>query len=1008
MSTHIPTTPTIYEFSTGIDIEWLPDNRWCSKGFTVAWRNNTFGNTYGQLGIPAGLDAAIRNRQFEVRAPEPEVAVVGRVVQHQGDPEIWAVVAVVSNALDKCGRGLPLWRYFCCACNDLTNANLELIRLLGRLDAFNATYGSLPAFDPQTLSGKQSDLDQIHPANRPTSEPKTPQYLDALNETNTVILPLVLDSGTCCSYHQLLALAATIACYQNRLMSWAWNVADVWDPEVFVVLQMAAGHQLYRISTPSVGVVDGHLSTSSSLQQPSPVQKKSSAIPPISALQNFEATLQQLSLESPVNPKTVAKLDQLLRQDPSINNPSVLRPIFKRLGVEANQRSFILYRDRLTEPEQVRLITFWPLLDPQMIPEYWKWCNAFSPKSEQRQISQTFQNEIKPIVSQFPTLEVSVGEDLVMRGFTLLQEGKISGTELAQQLTDTNSLFAPAPDVLCQTLGKRLAQVAKDCHLQIRGRLITPSVELVTDPYWTELNNYIRQWFLKKNDAARLGITHPLFVPQGSGGNGEALFSRGWNSWVNLREGFEKASEVFKLLGRLQQVLKALPTPIPCEKAYKELRAFLSVVCQKNALFSDFQPLQTFLNDALQPTTPVNRFELRVRVIGYILKPIVGLLLVFGIEVIVVLNVIRRVMFLIIFGILKGWVVVVIGLLCLLLWGTLLLKIQGKKSPWIEVVVGGLLAGLIIFQILLSRFQILPPAPSLENPGNEGGTTLIPRSEEFPKASIPFDLSNSNILALTRWTDADEEWQNMKSILERGGYTVNNTDSLNPETLSEIMDKNRVLLIPEQESGTSEDLQLLGLSLKESLSIFLQKGGIIISVGEDKNYSGFLSAAGLLNYTSAPGSSDCKTIQFNWLTYGVNENISAGNALSPINLSSEETASVSIITETGDAAVVFKTIASGVVIYLGWDYYDPHADAEKLLINAVEGSLRNYYQFQVGDRVRVKSEIETPKFAWGDVDPQEIGVIRELKFYESPDMIVDFPSQKSWSAVIEEMERVED
>ena len=667
MSTHIPTTPTIYEFSTGIDIEWLPDNRWCSKGFTVAWRNNTFGNTYGQLGIPAGLDAAIRNRQFEVRAPEPEVAVVGRVVQHQGDPEIWAVVAVVSNALDKCGRGLPLWRYFCCACNDLTNANLELIRLLGRLDAFNATYGSLPAFDPQTLSGNQSDLDQIHPANRPTSEPKTPQYLDALNETNTVILPLVLDSGTCCSYHQLLALAATIACYQNRLMSWAWNVADVWDPEVFVVLQMAAGHQLYRISTPSVGVVDGHLSTSSSLQQPSPVQKKSSAIPPISALQNFEATLQQLSLESPVNPKTVAKLDQLLRQDPSINNPSVLRPIFKRLGVEANQRSFILYRDRLTEPEQVRLITFWPLLDPQMIPEYWKWCNAFSSKSEQRQISQTFQNEIKPIVSQFPTLEVSVGEDLVMRGFTLLQEGKISGTELAQQLTDTNSLFAPAPDVLCQTLGKRLTQVAQECHLQIWGQIITQSAELVTDPYWTELNNYIRQWFLKKNDAARLGITHPLFVPQGSGGNGEALFSRGWNSWVNLREGFEKASEVFKLLGRLQQVLKALPTPIPCEKAYKELRAFLSVVCQKNALFSDFQPLQTFLNDALQPTTPVNRFELRVRVIGYILKPIVGLLaLIVGLLPLNIL-ILYVIIFLLSSGQLKLLLIVVFPLLCLIL-----------------------------------------------------------------------------------------------------------------------------------------------------------------------------------------------------------------------------------------------------------------------------------------------------------------------------------------------------
>jgi hypothetical protein len=116
--------------------------------------------------------------------------------------------------------------------------------------------------------------------------------------------------------------------------------------------------------------------------------------------------------------------------------------------------------------------------------------------------------------------------------------------------------------------------VAQECHLQIRGQTITPSAELVTDPYWTELNNYIRQWFLNKNAAARLGMTHPLFVPRSSGGSGEYLFSRGLKSWVDLEEGFQKAEEGVRSLGRLERLLYDLTPP----QAYRQLFAFLNVV----------------------------------------------------------------------------------------------------------------------------------------------------------------------------------------------------------------------------------------------------------------------------------------------------------------------------------------------------------------------------------------------------------------------------------------------
>ncbi|XP_052442893.1 tripartite motif-containing protein 65 isoform X6 [Carassius gibelio] len=61
-------------------------------------------------------------------------------------------------------------------------------------------------------------------------------------------------------------------------------------------------------------------------------------------------------------------------------------------------------------------------------------------------------------------------------------------------------------------------------------------------------------------------------------------------------------------------------------------------------------------------------------------------------------------------------------------------------------------------------------------------------------------------------------------------------------------------------------------------------------------------------------------------------------------------------------------------------------------------------EIKVGDRVRVKSFIITPKHNWGGhVTHKSVGVVKDIK---SEDVIVDFPKHKSWKGILSEMELV--
>lgn len=60
---------------------------------------------------------------------------------------------------------------------------------------------------------------------------------------------------------------------------------------------------------------------------------------------------------------------------------------------------------------------------------------------------------------------------------------------------------------------------------------------------------------------------------------------------------------------------------------------------------------------------------------------------------------------------------------------------------------------------------------------------------------------------------------------------------------------------------------------------------------------------------------------------------------------------------------------------------------------------------KVGDKVRVKPTVTTPRYKWGYVTHDSIGIVTAISS-NGHDVTVDFPKQQSWTGLLSEMEIV--
>ncbi|XP_058617736.1 Fc receptor-like protein 5 isoform X1 [Onychostoma macrolepis] len=75
----------------------------------------------------------------------------------------------------------------------------------------------------------------------------------------------------------------------------------------------------------------------------------------------------------------------------------------------------------------------------------------------------------------------------------------------------------------------------------------------------------------------------------------------------------------------------------------------------------------------------------------------------------------------------------------------------------------------------------------------------------------------------------------------------------------------------------------------------------------------------------------------------------------------------------------------------------------ELVTGTSTGSSSPESKIKIGDKVYVKPSVVTPRYQWGSVTHKSIGVVKDI---QGETLIVDFPEQKNWKAVISEMELV--
>jgi hypothetical protein len=195
------------------------------------------------------------------------------------------------------------------------------------------------------------------------------------------------------------------------------------------------------------------------------------------------------------------------------------------------------------------------------------------------------------------------------------------------------------------------------------------------------------------------------------------------------------------------------------------------------------------------------------------------------------------------------------------------------------------------------------------------------------------------ILAYVEYTDYDEEYANTLAAIDTTfGTTYVLRELWNDTQLDLLLPDMDILLIPEQEATGLSTMETIGAAWTTSLSTFMADGGIIIVC--DFNWGGggtygILTGAGLMSIAGANDISPSTVYLVDPadpLAEGVSNTLSAPNGA--LHFVTTET---NVVFDDGtNPVVIHKTVGSGQIALIGFDYYTSNADTERILGNAVD------------------------------------------------------------------------
>jgi len=202
---------------------------------------------------------------------------------------------------------------------------------------------------------------------------------------------------------------------------------------------------------------------------------------------------------------------------------------------------------------------------------------------------------------------------------------------------------------------------------------------------------------------------------------------------------------------------------------------------------------------------------------------------------------------------------------------------------------------------------------------------------DFTVDTLAF-INNLEVLFYTYGVDLVGEYPNMITAIETyvTDYSATETNTTDPDELATLLEGKQVFLIGENETGDSNVFTDLAPVLQD----FVEAGGNVI-------FTGTFGALPLINsglmpnaFESFDGGSNIVVNPDHPITADLPENFSSPNATIPVNTDLVDGVEV-LVEQAGGTVVAYKTLGSGRVIYLGFDYFENTEVSSLILSNTL-------------------------------------------------------------------------
>jgi len=273
------------------------------------------------------------------------------------------------------------------------------------------------------------------------------------------------------------------------------------------------------------------------------------------------------------------------------------------------------------------------------------------------------------------------------------------------------------------------------------------------------------------------------------------------------------------------------------------------------------------------------------------------------------------------------------------------------------------------------------------------------------------------VLAWIAYTDQDQEYANSLDAISQyhSAYTVVETTTTDASTLAYSLNGKHALLVPEPELADSVTLATLGDRFSTTLNNFVTDGGTVVVLCEWDWYQGFVRHAGLLDARwhdgYAFGASFDVVDPDHPLAEGLGRSITAADAVASYEIGDADADPIAVDGD-GYPVVVARDIGDGHVILIGYDYYEYHDDAARVLANAIRwagqtGPATGAPQAELtsSKEARVGQEIEMIVQVRGAVEGIKIEARAKPAYLELIDAVPLMPDGRIDTAVAKDPER---